>query len=84
MSFCNGVNENGVNVGRYYAMPPILATEACVEYHSGLILGSSGVCALRDQCIAGQMTVDEFFTRCEALKSCGLQDILDQGVEACA
>lgn len=63
-------------------MPPTLETDAYVEYHGELITGGNGVCTLRDQCIAGQLTVDEFFTKYEALKDRGLQDVLDEGNEA--
>ena len=74
-SFYDGLNEHGVNDGKYYAMPPTLETEAYVEYRAELI--SSGVCALRDQCVAGQLSVDDFFAKYEELKGRGLQDILD-------
>ncbi len=81
-SFYDGLNENGVNAGKYYAMPPTLETEAYVEYRAELI--TSGVCALRDQCVAGQLSVDDFFAKYEELKGRGLQDIIDQGTEAYA
>ena len=58
-------------------MPPTLVTEAYVEYRAELI--TSGVCALRDQCVAGQLSVDDFFAKYEELKGRGLQDIVDQG-----
>ena len=79
-SFYDGLNEHGVNDGKYYAMPPTLETEAYVEYRAELI--TSGVCALRDQCVAGQLSVDDFFAKYEELKGRGLQDIIDQGTEA--
>ncbi len=81
-SFYDGLNEEGVNAGCYYSMPPTLETEAYVEYRSELI--TSGVCALRDQCVAGQLTVDEFFAKYEELKARGLQDVIDEGAEAYA
>ena len=81
-SFYDGLNEHGVNDGKYYAMPPTLETEAYVEYRAELI--TSGVCALRDQCEAGQLSVDDFFAKYEELKGRGLQDIIDQGTEAYA
>ena len=81
-SFYDGLNEHGVNDGKYYAMPPTLETEAYVEYRAELI--TSGVCALRDQCVAGQLSVDDFFAKYEELKARGLQDIIDQGTEAYA
>ena len=81
-SFYDGLNENGVNAGKYYSMPPTLETESYVEYRAELI--TSGVCALRDQCVAGQLSVDDFFAKYEELKGRGLQDILDEGAEAYA
>lgn len=81
-SFYDGLNENGVNAGKYYSMPPTLETEAYVEYRAELI--TSGVCALRDQCVAGQLSVDDFFAKYEELKGRGLQDIIDQGTKAYA
>lgn len=81
-SFYDGLNEHGVNDSKYYAMPPTLETEAYVEYRAELI--TSGVCALRDQCVAGQLSVDDFFAKYEELKGRGLQDIIDQGTEAYA
>ena len=81
-SFYDGLNEHGVNDGKYYSMPPTLETESYVEYRAELI--TSGVCALRDQCVAGQLSVDDFFAKYEELKGRGLQDIIDQGTEAYA
>lgn len=81
-SFWNGLNNEGVNEGHYYAMPPTLETEAYIEYRGELIIGSTGICALRDQCVAGQLTVDEFFAKYEELKTRGLQDVIDEGNEA--
>ena len=81
-SFYDGLNEHGVNEGKYYSMPPVLETDAYVEYRAELI--TSGVCALRDQCVAGQLSVDDFFAKYEELKGRGLQDILDEGAEAYA
>ena len=45
---------------------------------------TTGVCVLRDQTIAGQMTVDDFFTQYESLKAQGLQEVIDAGTEAYA
>lgn len=81
-SFWNGLNNEGVNAGHYYAMPPTLETEAYIEYRGELIIGSTGICALRDQCVAGQMSVDDFFAKYEELKGRGLQDVIDEGNEA--
>ena len=63
-------------------MPPTLETESYVEYRAELI--TSGVCALRDQCVAGQLSVDDFFAQYETLKSQGLQEVIDEGAAAYA
>ena len=83
-SFWAGLNDEGVNKGCYYAMPPTLETEAYTEYRAELIIGSNGVCSLRDQTIAGQVSVDDFFARYEQLKSRGLEDVIEEGAEAYA
>lgn len=79
-SFYNGLAV--VNNDYFYAMPQTLDTEAYVEYRAELI--TTGVCVLRDQTIAGQMTVDDFFTQYESLKAQGLQEVIDAGTEAYA
>jgi putative aldouronate transport system substrate-binding protein len=71
-----------VNVGYYYPMPKTIETEAYVEFRAEML--TTGVSVLRDQCIAGQITVDEFFAKYEELKPLGLQDIIDQGAAAYA
>lgn len=81
-SFYNGLAI--VNDGYFYAMPQTLETEAYVEYSAETLFGAGGVCMLRDQTIAGQMTVEEFSAKYEALKARGLQEIIDQGTEAYA
>ena len=63
-------------------MPPTLETSAYNEYRGELIIGSSGVCALRDQCVAGQVSVDDFFAKYEELKSRGLEEVIEEGNEA--
>jgi putative aldouronate transport system substrate-binding protein len=79
-AFYNGLAV--VNNGFYYSMPQTLATEAYTEYAAETI--NTGVCVIRDQCIAGQISVDEFFKQYEAFKPVGLQEILDKGAEAYA
>ena len=74
-SFYNGLAV--VNNDYFYAMPQTLDTEAYVEYRAELI--TTGVCVLRDQTIAGQMTVDDFFTQYESLKAQGLQEVAHSG-----
>ena len=83
-SFWEGLNDQGVNKGCYYAMPPTLETEPYTEYRTELIIGSTGICALRDQCIAGQLTVDEFFAKYQQLKDRGLDEVIEAGGEAYA
>lgn len=79
-SFYNGLAI--VNDGYFYAMPKTLETDAYVEFRAELI--TTGVCTLRDQTVAGQMTVDEFFAKYETLKAQGLQEVIDAGTEAYA
>ena len=79
-SFYNGLAV--VNNGFYYPMPQTLATPAWTEYSGEVIV--AGVCVLRDQAIAGQISVDEFFKQYEALKPAGIQAILDEGAAAYA
>ncbi len=78
-SFYNGLRSDGVNAGKYYIMPSTYTTDAYVEYSGELILGGAGICTYRDQCIAGQLTVDEFFAKYEELKGRGLQEVIDEG-----
>lgn len=81
-SFYNGLSV--VNEGYFYSMPQRLETEAYVEFAGELITGAGGVCMLRDQTIAGQLTVEEFAERYQELKDQGLQEVIDQGTEAYA
>jgi len=71
-----------INEPYFYSLPPTLDTEEYVEYHSELIKG--GVCVLRDQCIAGQITVEEFFDGYAELKEEGLQEVIEAGQAAYA
>ena len=79
-SFYNGLAV--VNNDFFYPMPQSLETEAYTDYRAETI--TTGVCVARDQAIAGQMSVDEFFKQYESLKGRGLQDIIDQGAAAYA
>ena len=79
-SFYQGLSV--VNNGHFYAMPQTLETDAYVEYRAELLTG--GVCVARDQVIAGQMSVDDFFAQYETLKSQGLQEVIDEGAAAYA
>ncbi|MBR3874131.1 MAG: extracellular solute-binding protein [Clostridia bacterium] len=83
-SFYDGLRDDGVNIGKYYQMPAVQGTEAYNEYVGELIRGGNGICTYRDQCIAGQITIDEFFAKYEELKGRGLQDVIDQGAAAYA
>lgn len=62
----------------YYTMPPSLATPAVVEYSADVY---SKIDELYANCVTGKITVEDFFKEYEALKSYGLQEILDQGQE---
>lgn len=79
-SFYNGLAV--VNDGYFYAMPQTLVTEAYTEYAGEVI--RTGVSVIRDQAIAGQITIEEFFKQYEALKPMGLQAIIDEGTAAYA
>lgn len=81
-SFYNGLAI--VNDGHFYSMPQTLETDAYVEFNGELISGAGGVCMLRDQAIAGLLTVAEFTEKYEALKAKGLQEVIDQGAAAYA
>lgn len=81
-SFYNGLAI--VNNDYFYAMPQTLETEAYAEFRGELITGAGGVCVLRDQCIAGQITVEEFAAKYQQLKDMGLQQVIDQGTAAYA
>ena len=71
-----------VNDGKFYSMPQTLATDVYTEYSSELI--TTGVCVLRDQCVASQISIDDFYAQYEALKARGLQQIIDDGAAAYA
>jgi len=81
-SFYDGLREDGVNAGKYYQMPATQETDAYNDYVGELIRGGAGICTFRDQCIAGQITVDDFFAKYEELKGRGLQDVIDEGNDA--
>jgi putative aldouronate transport system substrate-binding protein len=71
-----------LNKGYHFTWLETLNTEAYLRYSAELI--TSGVCVLRDRCIAGQITVDEFTRQYQALKARGFQQIIDQGTAAYA
>ena len=50
--------------------PQTLATEQYTEYRAELI--TTGVCQLRDRCVANQISIEEFFSSYEALKARGI------------
>lgn len=80
LSFYNGLAV--VNNDYFYSMPPTLETQAYTDYRGDLITGGEGVCVLRDQAVAGQLTVDEFMKKYQTLKDNGLQEVIDAGTEA--
>lgn len=80
LSFYNGLAV--VNNDFFYAMPPTLETEEYTDNRGDLITGGEGVCVLRDRCIAGQITVEEFMAKYRTLKDNGLQDVIDAGTRA--
>lgn len=81
-SFYNGLAV--VNNDYFYAMPQTLNTEEYVEVRGELITGANGVCVLRDQTIAGQISVEDFMAKYQQLKDMGLQKVIDAGTAAYA
>ncbi|MGI6214691.1 MAG: hypothetical protein ACOYIT_02250 [Christensenellales bacterium] len=73
-----------VNNDYFYPMPQVLETAAYTEHRGELITGAAGVCVLRDQCIAGQISVEEFQAKYNELKDMGLNEVIEQGAEAYA
>jgi ABC-type glycerol-3-phosphate transport system substrate-binding protein len=69
-----------VNKGYYYTMPSTLATDAYTRYRADLI--TNGVCVLRDRCIAGQISPEEFMRQYQGLKGRGFTQIIEQGAAA--
>jgi len=71
-----------VNNDYFYFQPDTLETDAYVSNRASLI--TTGVCVLRDRCIAGQITPAQFKSQYDALKGRGFQAIIDQGAAAYA
>ena len=65
----------------FVTAPPVLQTEAYIENANTLLAEAS---QLQAQCIAGLISIDDFYTKYEELKADGLQDVIDQGAEAYA
>ena len=63
-----------VNDGFFYTQPVTRETDAYVKYRANLI--TAGVCPLRNQAIRGEITVDEFREKYEALKERGLDKVI--------
>lgn len=65
------------NENEYYGQAPVITFtgEAYVEYYADL---SEQVKSLEAQAIAGNISIDEFFTQYESLKGQGLQEIIDE------
>lgn len=64
-----------VNDGFFYTQPVTRETDAYVKYRANLI--TAGVCPLRNQAICGEITVDEFREKYEALKERGLDKVIE-------
>lgn len=79
-AFYNGLFV--VNEGHFYPMPQTLETEAYVEYRAEML--TTGVCIIRDQAIAGQLTVEQFNEKYAEFKTQGLQELIDEGSAAYA
>lgn len=80
LSFYEGLAV--VNNDYFYSLPPTLETQEYTDNRGVLISGGEGVCVLRDQCIAGQISVEEFQKKYQALKDSGLQSVIDAGAAA--
>lgn len=65
----------------FVTSPPILQTEAYIENANTLLAEAA---QLQAQCVAGLITIDEFYDKYDELKASGLQDVIDQGREAYA
>jgi putative aldouronate transport system substrate-binding protein len=74
-SFVDGLT---INNDYYYTEPPLIKTEAYVEYFDLLEQQT----ALRDKCIMGQITLDEYREQYEALKAAGLSEVIEESKEA--
>ncbi|MEG1542882.1 MAG: hypothetical protein RR353_04980, partial [Victivallaceae bacterium] len=53
-----------------------------VEYRAEML--TTGVCIIRDQAIAGQLTVEQFNEKYAEFKTQGLQELIDEGSAAYA
>ncbi len=67
-----------INDGYYYYPIPTYVTDAYQEYQAEIM---TEVDMLRDKAISGKLSLDDFFAQYEALKSKGLQAIIDEGNE---
>lgn len=74
-SFVDGLT---INDPYYYKEPPLIKTDAYVE-HFDLLEQQT---ALRDKCIMGQLTIEDYRTQYEALKKAGLSEVIEQGKAA--
>ena len=76
--FYKGINV--VNNGYFYALPKTYETPAYTQYRNALI--TQGVCALRNQAIKGEISIEAFFEGYDALKQRGLQSVIDETSKA--
>lgn len=65
-----------VGEGQFFNQTPTMNTDAYMDYGTDIF---SQLGAALAECVAGVISVDEFYTRYENLKNAGLSDILEEG-----
>lgn len=65
-----------VGEGKFFNQTPTMNTEANIEYATDIFAQLGSALA---ECVAGVISIDEFWSRYENLKTSGLNEILEQG-----
>lgn len=65
-----------MNEGYFFNQTPTMNTEAYMEYGTDIFTQLGSALA---ECVAGVISIDEFFSRYENLKTSGLNEILEEG-----
>ncbi|MGI6671944.1 MAG: extracellular solute-binding protein [Christensenellales bacterium] len=68
-----------LNQPYFYNLVPLFDTETYIEYGAEF---KSKLTSIFAQCVVGELTVDDFYTRYEAIKAEGWQDIIDEQIAA--
>lgn len=76
--FYNGLMNNKPYL---FSPVPVFQTTAYVKYQAQIF---PKIASILDECVIGKMSVDDFKTQYNALKSQGLQEIIDQATAAYA